>query len=334
MQIFLLGDFKSDNGPGNANKQIRDTLDTVCKIKYSKAVGKMGRILEVFRLVKSSDIILICSASKINYLAIRLAKKQYKKIIYLMHGYSSYEAKIANPNISTKNLAQIQNYETFIYDASDRIICVSKRCMEFMKKQIPQYKEKLDYVFNVLDTEHITRMCQENISLRLQDKVLSVGGGMRRKNNLVVAKCIDKYFSNVNFTVVGNELEYGDKIKKIRNVTWVGHLTHEDLCRLMSEANIYIQNSTFETFGLAIIEALYAGCSLLISNNVGCLDLFESITDKDIIYDVNDDEVISRKIDYLLQNPNNKRLMAGFNYSLVSKNWQAGKWKEIIDEII
>lgn len=334
MKVFLLGDFKSDNGPGNANKQIRDTLGMIYDIEYSKADGRLKRILEMVRCAKNSDIIVICSSSKLNYLAVRLAKKKYKRIIYLMHGYGSYEAKIANPNISEEELTQIRAYEKFMYDASDRIICVSKRCMEFMKNQIPQYMEKLDYIFNVVDTENIIKLCQENVSSRHKDTILSVGGGMRRKNNLTIAKCIDKYFVETNFTVIGNELEDGKQIKEIKSVTWIEHLPHNELCRLMSESRLYIQNSAFETFGLAIIEALYAGCSLLISSKVGCIDLFESIVDEDIIYDNTNEDEIRKKINYLLQNPNNERLIAGFNKDLVSKKWQANKWKKIIGEIM
>ena len=139
---------------------------------------------------------------------------------------------------------------------------------------------------------------------------------------------------NLNLIVVGKNENDGEKIKSFDCVTWIDHLSHKELLRLMTESNIYIQNSVFETFCLAIIEALFAGCNLLISNSTGCLDLFENCTENDIIYDVYDQKEIAKKIQYLLDNPNNKRLMKGFKEEYISREWQANRWQEIINSTI
>ena len=104
MQIYLLGDLKSDNGPGNANKQIKEALLLKYKVDYSKQNGKIGRIAEMYKGIKWSDLLLICSSSKINYLAVRLAKKMGKKIVYLMHGNCMY--RNMNPVESAKRFFQ------------------------------------------------------------------------------------------------------------------------------------------------------------------------------------------------------------------------------------
>lgn len=333
MKLFLLGDFVSDNGPGNANKQVRDTLADVYEIEYSRSSGKLSRIVEMYKGVRKADILLICSKSKINYMAINIAKKQEKKIIYLVHGCASYEAVIKNPFISEKQLNAIKRYETIVYDASDRIVCVSKFCMDFVQKQFPQYGDKVDYIYNVVDVNKIKNLCGEKNYLRQGNKILSVGGGMRRKNNLIIAKAIDKNFDNLKYVVVGDALEDGEEIKKFGFVTWIGHLTHETLLQLMNETDVYVQNSTFETFGLAVIEALYAGCSLLVSQAAGCIELFETITDMDIIYDTSNEMEISEKITHLLREPNNKRLLNGFKEECVSKEYQSRRWRGIFYEI-
>lgn len=330
MKLFLLGDFVSDNGPGNANKQIRDTLADIYKTEYSRASGKFSRIVEMYKGVRKADILLICSKSKINYMAINIAKQLEKKIIYLVHGCASYEVVIKNSFVSEKQLNAIKRYETIVYDASDQIVCVSKSCMEFVKKQFPQYEGKIDYIYNVVDVNKIKNVCQKKNYLRQGNKILSVGGGMRQKNNLIIAETIDKNFNNVKYVVVGDMQEDGEKIKKFGSVTCIGSLTHETLLQLMNETDLYIQNSIFETFGLAIIEALYAGCSLLVSQTVGCMELFESITDMDIIYDTSNEMEISEKITYLLREPNNKRLLDGFKAECVSKEYQSSKWHEIL----
>lgn len=333
MKLFMLGDFQSENGPGNANKQIKSVLSQKFIVTYSSATKKVMRLFEAYNGIKNSDILILCSKSNINYIAIKIAKKMNRKVIYLMHGCASLESKIANPNISRKSLKKIESYEKFIYTFSDCIVCVSKHFMEFMKKQIPEFSNKLDYIFNIVDIKNIENLCKEK-KLENQNKILSVGGGMKRKNNLILAEIVDKYFPNVTFTVVGAELEEGKNIKAIPCVNWIEHLPHDKLCQLMGEHTLYIQNSSFETFGLAVIEALYAGCSLLLSKEIGCIDLFETITDNDIINDVTDEEEIRRKIKHILQEPNNKRLKDGFKKEYVSKEWQLTCWDKIIQNII
>lgn len=332
MKLFLLGDFESDNGPGNANKQIRDSIAAEYNVIYSQRSGRIGRILEMYKGIEKSDLLIICSKSNINFSAIRAAKRQEKKIIYLMHGYASQEAQIANPTITIEQLEQIERYESIVYGAADCIVCVSKKCMEYMQRQLPQYKNKIDYIYNVVDIDYIKKICISNPPIKKKNKVLSVGGGMRQKNNLTVARAIKGCTDYIEYVVVGTCQEDGEEIQKIDCVTWMDHLSHEKLLRLMYECSLYIQNSTFETFGLSVIEALYAGCSLLISNEVGCLDIFDSLSDEDIIYDVSDVDEIYKKIEHLLLNPNNKRLLSGFKEEKVSKSFQAGRWKKIIDK--
>lgn len=333
MRIFLLGDFESDNGPGNANKKIRDSLLLKYEIKYSKEKGRIRRIYEMYKGIAHSDILLICSASKINYLAVRVAKKQGKKILYLMHGYSSYEKKIENPELTDDELKKTYDYEEFIFTNSDRIICVSKRFMDYMKTQISKYADKFDYIFNTIDVEGIEKIYKNNPDEERKNQILSVGGGKRQKNILTLAKVLAENDKKTKFIVVGKSLQDGERIKAFDNVMWYEHLKHEELYRVMAETTLYIQNSIFETFGLAVVEALYAGCSVLVSNAVGCLDLFENLTDQDVIYDTYDKKEIQEKVNYLLLNPNNQRLMKGLKKECLSKEWQANRWYDIINSM-
>lgn len=333
MRIFLLGDFDSDNGPGNANKKIRESLSLKYKIQCSKGKGIFKRLCEMSIGITHSDILLICSASKINYWAIRLAKKFRKKVLYLMHGYSSFEKKIENPELTDAELKVTYDYEEFIFTHADRIICVSFRYMNYMKQQLPKYADKFDFIFNSIDVKEIEKICRKNANKKTKNQVLSVGGGMRRKNILTIAEVLEEEREKSTFVVVGKTLCDGEKIKAFDNVIWYEHLNHEELCRVMAETQLYIQNSIFETFGLAVIEALFAGCSILVSNTIGCLDLFSDLTENDVIYNTYDKKEIFGKIVYLLSNPNNERLMKNLKKECLSREWQANRWQEIITSV-
>ena len=86
----------------------------------------------------------------------------------------------------------------------------------------------------------------------------------------------------------------------------------------MENADVYIQNSLYETFGLAVIEALDAGCSLLLSNKMGCVELFENLNSNDVIYNSDDVNEIKEKLQAVLLKENNTRLRKAFRYDLIS----------------
>ena len=75
----------------------------------------------------------------------------------------------------------------------------------------------------------------------------------------------------------------------------------------MGEANLYIQNSYFETYGLSIVEAINSECDILISKNIGAIDLIENIDDNDIINNNESIDEISKKIIKKIDNINIRR---------------------------
>lgn len=333
-KVFLLGDFLSDNGPGNANKQLYQSLKYKCNTIYSKGKGKLARMMELVTGIRKSEILLICSRSQINYPAVRLAKKQGKKILYVIHGLSSYETKINEPDAEKEVLDAIKDYEEFIFSAADKVIAVSKFFMDYLKKEFPKYEDKFDYIYNVVDERLFMENPQSGKNRKRQ--ALSAGGGTPQKKNLQVAEALQELNAGgiaLDYIVVGRGLKDGEAIKKQPCVTWLDKMSRQELLNLMGQSEIYIQNSSFETFGLAIIEALFSGCSILISNQVGCRDLFQTISDDDIIYDTNDKSEIQEKTKKLLICGNNERLRNGFQKELVSLNWQGEKIIRIIEQL-
>ncbi|WP_231286967.1 glycosyltransferase [Aerococcus sp. Group 1] len=79
-----------------------------------------------------------------------------------------------------------------------------------------------------------------------------------------------------------------------------------------------MQNSYFETFGLAVLEALFNGNNLLISKNVGARDVLENLQNSDVINDNQNIEEITEKIKNILVNSNNRRLYNGLNQEKIS----------------
>lgn len=103
--------------------------------------------------------------------------------------------------------------------------------------------------------------------------------------------------------------------------------------RLMRNCSIYVQNSQFETFGLAPIEALFSGANVLLSLNMGCCDLFDCLDDADVICNNDDTEEIARKMRMLFKTGNNLRLRKSFHKEFISTEYQRKLLGMIISEL-
>lgn len=321
MRVFFVGDFVKNTGPGVANKLIRKGLKNNSDMMYSDARHKVTRIFEMVYKTIKSDCVCFCSPSFANIIGIKIAKFFNKKSFYLMHGYLTYENKI---NETELDETKSQNLEKYIFTNVEKVFCVSKKFMEFMKKAEPNFKDKFDYNHNGLDLYNIENNAQIYKKIKNDKQIVSIGGGMRRKNNLTVCRAIEKLNRekglDLKFVVIG--LPYTDKeqICSYSFVTYYDKIPHEKALKILAESYLYIQNSSFETFGLAVIEALASNCNLLISNNVGAAGVINTIENSDLILNTSDIDEIATKIENLLINGNASRLKQGINKQEVQFN--------------
>ena len=303
--IFFVGDFQSDNGPGVANRTLFSGFSHE-QASYSEANGLVSRSIECFKKIKKADAVCICSFTAFDYLVIYMALFFHKKIFYIQHGFARYEESM-NQMTDEKKLKSTIKLENFIFKHVDKVYCVSKNFMNYMKEALPEYVQKFDYHFNTIDFEHIEKYLFHNQTQHHSHvyKIISVGGGMKRKGNLEVCQaiqqCIEETNRKIEFYVVGPAYTEKEKICQYPFVHYIDSLPRSELIQLMAVCDLYVQNSFFETFGLAIIEGNVAGCDVLVSNQVGAKDVFDHLDDTHIIYDNKDIKEIAEKIAVLSQ---------------------------------
>jgi len=317
MRVFFVGDFKKNTGPGIANQAIRKGLHNNDKMLYSDANNKVIRVFEMLRKTIVSDCVCFCSPSKANLIGLKIAKVFSKKAFYVMHGYLTLENKINNESISQSEIKKINSFEKSIFRNVDRVFCVSESFMNYMKSAEPEFKEKFDYNYNGLDLNKIKDRTKKYCANKNPRQIVSIGGGMKRKNNLAVCEAIDKLNKeknmNLKYIVIG--LPYTDKerICSFDFVTYYDELSHDKVLEILAESYLYVQNSTFETFGLALIEALVSKCNLLVSNRVGAIGVIKTISDEDLIFNQNNIEEIANKIENVMTCENADRLYSGIS---------------------
>ncbi|MDK7539264.1 glycosyltransferase family 4 protein [Bacillus paranthracis] len=326
MRLLFVGDLTGNTGPANVNKELNKNLPSSTIFLEKKSI--ISRILELAIKTKKADAVLFSGMSKINIIGFKLAKLLGVKSAYLMHGCRSIEGKI-NGNYS-KNDIDIENK---VLELAPIIICVSKKFMYWMKENYPQYKEKLTYVNNGIDWEQLNTIREGKIE-REERTLMAVGGGVPLKNIKSICKAIDlinrKDGMNLELIVIGND---GKDLEEILSFPFVQHyqnVPHDEMSFYYQRAKLFVQNSSFETFGLAPIEALVNGCDLLLSQEAGVKSIITTLESNDLIYNNHDINEISSKIKLLLSDVNNQRLINGISQEETSTKFAANRVMDIL----
>ncbi len=302
-KIYYMGDFVSNTGPAMVNKNYYPYMKDQCYI--CKTNNKIKRICHFISHIIKCNTILISGLSKFHVQAAKIAKKINKKVIYLMHGYDNLEYEL---NEVPENERYLKKPEEEMLQIADEIICVSERFCEYMKNERIDIKEKFDFVNNGIEEYEIENKPKAQTDIF---NIISIGGGISLKNNLNVCKAIEEIKDiKIKFIVIGYKSKYGDDIQKYDFVEYYEKLEHNEVIQKMKESDLYIQNSSYETFGLAICEAVFCGCEILVSKNVGAISVLDGLKDENIIQDINNISEIKEKIIYLCKNEKNTKYIS------------------------
>ncbi len=104
-----------------------------------------------------------------------------------------------------------------------------------------------------------------------QNSILFVGSRVNYKNFELAIDVISK-FPNFKFIIVGNSLtDFERKLLKNKlkqdNWSFILNPTNEELNQLYNDASLLIYPSSYEGFGIPIIEAMKAGCPVIALNS-------------------------------------------------------------------
>lgn len=316
-KTYFVGDMLNNTGPAIVNKNYYPYLKDEMYFCFTN--NKILRTIHYLVHILFVKNVIISGFSKLNSILLIIARLLNKNTYYLMHGFVKEEIKYQNIDCAEKKIKA----EYKLLKNVDIIICVSKYFSEYLKKEYVEFNDKIIYLNNGIDIIiNKTRIVHDKYT------IISVGGGMRQKNNLKICKVIENAKLDVRFIVIGKKFEDGNKIKNYSFVEYYENLSHDEVFNKMCESDLYIQNSYFETFGLAVMEALECGCNLLISKNVGSLGIINNITENDIIENVDNEDELLNKIKYKILH-NNCNLK--YNKSKCSNSNQSNELIKILN---
>ena len=212
---------------------------------------------------------------------------------------------------------------------SDYIITISK----FIKDEI---KNKFNVSNSKLKVFYCSINNQKEIKKTYKNFILSVGHYEKRKNYLNLVKSFfylkKKFKYSGKLIIVSNNFTKNNKVidyikrKKLDNfVTIKKKTTNIELKKLYANADLFVFPSTYEGFGLPILEALMQNCNVLTSN----ISVFKEILGSKFIYfKPNSPKDIANKIhecinsrNSLFSNDIKKAILEKFSSKKISNNY-------------
>lgn len=201
------------------------------------------------------------------------------KLYYTAHGCIVHEVKNGS-GLKKRDI----NIEKLLFKYSDKVFAVSDMFKDLIIKNYPMIdKDKIIKICNGIDQEIKYEKIDMNkkINISNQQKIL-LSVGVRQVK--CVEDIINKYrnLDNDNYTliIVGNyENDYGiELIRKNKDLIdknkliFTGELNQSELFSLYDQSFAYIQLSSYEPFGLSVIEALSQNTPIIINKNIGVGD--------------------------------------------------------------
>lgn len=154
---------------------------------------------------------------------------------------------------------------------SEYVICISENTKKDLKKFIPEYpQDRIKVIYNGVSDDYfpLDEISNIDIPFGKQKYLLFVGarGGYKNFNFLVESLKDTKY----NLVIVGPNLEEHEKELLNSNINhqwyYAGRLSNDKLNQLYNGAFAFIYPSSYEGFGIPVLEAQKAGCPVIALN--------------------------------------------------------------------
>lgn len=155
---------------------------------------------------------------------------------------------------------------------SDAIVCISENTKRDLLKFHPDVDEnKLHVIYNGVSENYcIINKCEDcNLPYAPNTYLVFVGSRVSYKNFELAVRGVAH--SNYNFVIVGSKLtkkekEYVSRYLSQERYKAVGFLTNQELNVLYNNAAALVYPSSYEGFGIPVLEAQRAGCPVIAYN--------------------------------------------------------------------
>jgi len=188
-------------------------------------------------------------------------------IEYLFNNNEVYKAKF----LKTKNK----------YDNFDKIIAVSESAMLAFTKICPEFKNKVNYIWNVMPTT----VSKERIKFNTKTyNIVSVGRLESQKGYeriIDVAKILSKEKQAFHIYILGDGSKKSELLEKLSTKKMFNYVTflgaQNNVYKYLNSADLFLSTSYYEGFCTAIIESLLCSTPVVAPKVTGIVDIAKDL---------------------------------------------------------
>jgi len=256
--------------------------------------------LKLERVIADSDVLHVQFPFFLGHAAISEARRQGKPVVASFHVQP--ENILSNLNLSSKWLTAII-YKFFVwrfYDRADCVIAPSQFAAGLLAKA------GLKVPVTVL-SNGVTEDFFGDRAAAAQGPpfhVVSVGrlAAEKQQHHLIEAIAASAFKQDIKLSLVGTgpqQKRLEGQARSLGVAATIGRVSDETLRHLYRTADLFVQTSAVELEGMSVLEAMAAGCPVLI-NKASTSAVPEFVTAQEATYSMNNVPELARKLDTLL----------------------------------
>jgi glycosyltransferase involved in cell wall biosynthesis len=172
-----------------------------------------------------------------------------------------------HPEWFSKSFARVYRFLIpRIVKRSKKVFTVSKTIQQQLAKTFRLNVEDIGLLYNGLPHD-LLHYSKEEIAKR--NIILTVSSINPRKNlRTLIDAFLQSGLTDYELIVVGakNKVFAGNNFANDERILFTGYINNNELYRLYREAKLFVSLSHDEGFGIPVLEALYCGCPVLLSD--------------------------------------------------------------------
>lgn len=326
MKVLFASSTKGNSGPANANRGFFENWPAADDVREVASESKIAKVLSAIGGALWCDAVVSFGPGPLDNLISAVATMRKVPRIGFCHGYAPFENDINRMGGTEREMGAYVKW----LDGLDAVATNSHLQKAFIEDRQPILKGRVEVTLlgvepfpnrqrNRRDADHV---------------IISVSGGTRPiKGNDIVARAVSLMREggvDVELRVYGRRYSENPRLDQLveRCGSYRGQLPKAAFLAELEETSVFVMDSRHESFGLSALDALAAGCSLLVSSNCGVREILD-VEDCDLVSDCEDVDEVANKIAHLVDYPNNERLCRSIDFEGCSWTAAAARLREI-----
>jgi glycosyltransferase involved in cell wall biosynthesis len=237
------------------------------------------------------------------YLSLRRGLQLYKEYVSnfgipdIIHAHSAIyagalaaiiKARYSVPFVITEHssaiaLGRLKDWQRYYlrkaYKTADLKIAVSPQLGRRLQYLYGEWNRDWQFLPNIIDLDFVKKSTKEAKTGCNETFVyLTIGNLFKIKRHDFLLRAFAKLFDRDKriFLHIGGEgpqkkhlIQLSEKLRISQNVLFLGGLSRDEVFTAMQNCNVFVSSSKFETFGVALIEALVCGKPVIAINRGG-----------------------------------------------------------------